>query len=95
MVLSIAIGPIRQREVHGERGDQQRERSVHRGPPTAEARHDDLELVDENRLAGAVAGVVARRARAAHAAADRAVARERAFDADLIADPNFRRRGRG
>src|SRR6187551_2603723 len=51
---SIAIGAIRQHEVHGERRKQNRERRPHCGTPAARAGHDDLELVDEDRLARAI-----------------------------------------
>src|SRR5262249_41754315 len=87
---SIAIRAVWQREMHGERRREQRQRRPHRGAPAAETRRDDLELVDEDRLAGAVAAAVARRSGAAQAAADGAVAHERAFDADLIADADLR-----
>jgi hypothetical protein len=73
------------------RGQQDRERRVHAEPPGARSGLHDLEAFDENRLAGTVPGVVARRARAAHAVrptvrVERAVVREPAPDADLVAD---------
>ena len=75
--------------MNSERHGEQRERQPRARAPAAPATLDDREFLDEDRLAGAVARVLARRARSAQAAAVGAVPGKPAFHPDLIADAHI------